>query len=70
MRLLGFFNLTPTEIGAIILAGLLLFGGKLPDMARNVGKTLREFKQGMSETEDERKKLADKSRDKNDDPHP
>ncbi len=70
MRFIGFFNLTATEVGMIILAGVVLFGGKLPDMARNFGKTLREFKQGMSETEDERKKLAQKPPEEDDDPNP
>ena len=40
-------NLSVTEILAIIVVGLVLFGGKLPDVARNLGVTLKEFKEGM-----------------------
>ncbi|HZZ42197.1 MAG TPA: twin-arginine translocase TatA/TatE family subunit [Tepidisphaeraceae bacterium] len=37
-------------IGAI---GLLLFGKRLPEVGRSVGKTIVEFKRGMKEVEQE-----------------
>ena len=46
-------NLSVTEIMAIIAIGLVLFGGKLPEVARNIGKTMHEFKQGMSDNREE-----------------
>ena len=45
-------NLSITEILAIIAIGLVLFGGKLPDVARNLGVTLKEFKEGMHDQGD------------------
>jgi sec-independent protein translocase protein TatA len=45
-------NLSVTEILAIIVVGLVLFGGKLPDVARNLGATMKEFKEGMHDDGD------------------
>ncbi len=37
----------------ILLIVLVIFGGrKLPDLARNLGKGLSQFKKGLSEVED------------------
>ncbi|MBK9974485.1 MAG: twin-arginine translocase TatA/TatE family subunit [Planctomycetes bacterium] len=49
MATLGFINLSVPEIAAIVFVGLIVFGGKLPDVARNLGQTLREFKAGMND---------------------
>ncbi len=43
------FNLSPAEIGVILLVALLFFGGRLPEVARKAGRTLSEFRRGMSE---------------------
>ena len=37
----------------ILLVALLIFGRKLPDVARGVGKSLNAFKKGLHEAEDE-----------------
>jgi sec-independent protein translocase protein TatA len=34
-----------TELIILCVAGLLLFGNRLPDLARMLGKTVGEFKQ-------------------------
>ncbi|MEZ5993405.1 MAG: twin-arginine translocase TatA/TatE family subunit [Planctomycetota bacterium] len=63
-------NLSIGEILAIIVIGLVLFGGKLPDVARNLGVTLKEFKQGMyepSEPEDEQERIADQGQSSSED---
>jgi sec-independent protein translocase protein TatA len=40
-----FFEFTPAEIALILFVTLLLFGGdKLPDLARGLGKGIRDFK--------------------------
>jgi sec-independent protein translocase protein TatA len=45
----------PLEIGLIILAALLLFGGykKLPDASRSLGRSLRIFKGEMKGMKDD-----------------
>jgi len=48
-------NLGPTELIIILAIVLLLFGSrKLPDPARSLGKSSREFKKGLQEQEDEK----------------
>ncbi|MCA9280312.1 MAG: twin-arginine translocase TatA/TatE family subunit [Phycisphaeraceae bacterium] len=41
------------EIGAILLIGLLLFGKRLPEVGRSLGKSIVEFKKGIKGIEDE-----------------
>ena len=42
----------PTEITLIIVAVVLLFGGKkIPELAKGVGKGIREFKNATEDTE-------------------
>jgi sec-independent protein translocase protein TatA len=41
------------ELIVILLLGVLLFGRKLPDIGRSLGKTVTEFKKGWSGLEDE-----------------
>lgn len=46
----GIFNLGPMEIAFILLIVLLLFGAKrIPEIARGLGKGIREFKSATSE---------------------
>lgn len=45
--------LGPMEIGAILLIAVLLFGRRLPDVGRNVGKAIIEFKRGVKGITDE-----------------
>ena len=60
------FGLSPGELLLIFLAILLLFGAKrLPELARGLGKGIREFKSAMRDTSDEIKSSPgpdDKSR--------
>ncbi len=42
----------PTEITLIVVAIVLLFGGKkIPELARGIGKGIREFKNATEDTE-------------------
>src|SRR3954470_2648525 len=43
----------PMEWLIIGLIGLLLFGKRLPEVGRSVGKTIVEFKKGMKEVSEE-----------------
>lgn len=51
--MLAAFSLGVWEIGAIVLVGLLLFGSRLPSIARSVGKSITEFKKGVKDVHEE-----------------
>ncbi|MEL7483374.1 MAG: twin-arginine translocase TatA/TatE family subunit [Planctomycetota bacterium] len=54
MPTLGLFtSLGPLEIGIILLVGLLLFGRRLPEVGRGLGKSIVEFKRGLKDATDE-----------------
>jgi|GEM_PF-252083 len=40
-------NIGPLEISLILIVAVLLFGRRLPDVGRNVGKAIIEFKRGV-----------------------
>lgn len=51
----------------IVLAVIILFGGKkIPELARGLGKGIREFKDAKNQVSDEIKKEADKVEEKKD----
>jgi len=50
------FGLGPIEIGVLLLVVLLLFGNRLPGLARAAGKSIVEFKKGVNGVEDESNK--------------
>jgi sec-independent protein translocase protein TatA len=45
--------LGPQEIVILLIIGILLFGRKLPEVGRYLGKGIVEFKKGMRGLEDE-----------------
>lgn len=47
------FGLGGWEIGVLLLLGLLLFGRRLPEVGKNLGKGIVEFKKGIKGVEDE-----------------
>jgi sec-independent protein translocase protein TatA len=47
------------ELLIIGLIALLIFGRRLPDVARNLGKGIVEFKKGLSGIEDDMNNAAD-----------
>jgi sec-independent protein translocase protein TatA len=46
------FNLGTSEILVLLAIGLVLFGNRLPGLARSLGKSLVEFKQAVTGVED------------------
>jgi sec-independent protein translocase protein TatA len=47
------FGLGGTEMFILLILGVLLFGKKLPEVGRSLGKGLVEFKKGLSGIEDD-----------------
>ncbi|MCB9932159.1 MAG: twin-arginine translocase TatA/TatE family subunit [Planctomycetes bacterium] len=65
---LAFINLSTWEIVGIVAIGILLFGSRLPSIARSLGKSVTEFKKGVKDLKDEMdadepKKIEDRSRE-------
>lgn len=46
-------NLSPWELMIILVIALLLFGKRLPEVGRSLGKGIVEFKKGLKGVEDE-----------------
>jgi sec-independent protein translocase protein TatA len=66
-HILALGSIGPWEIALIFLVLLLLFGAKrLPDIARGLGKGIREFKGAVKETKDEIQSSMDDKEKKND----
>ena len=49
----GFFGLGGMEFVVLIILGVLLFGRKLPEVGRSLGKGIVEFKKGLKGLEDD-----------------
>jgi sec-independent protein translocase protein TatA len=49
----AFMTLTPMSIIMLLILGVLLFGRKLPEMGKYLGKGIVEFKKGLRGMEDE-----------------
>ena len=47
------FALGGTEMLILVILGVLLFGKKLPEVGKSLGKSLVEFKKGLQGIEDE-----------------
>ena len=51
---LAFLNqVGPLELVLILVVALLLFGGRLPDVGRSIGRSLAQFKKGLQDMRDE-----------------
>jgi sec-independent protein translocase protein TatA len=53
MSLALFNNIGPMELIIILTIALLVFGSRLPEVGRSLGKGITEFRKGMKGIEDE-----------------
>jgi sec-independent protein translocase protein TatA len=51
-------NIGSTEWMVILVIALLIFGRRLPEVARSLGKSVNEFKKGMREFQDSAEEAA------------
>jgi len=58
MQYLGFWTPGPFELIIILIIAVLLFGRRLPEIARGLGKSLTEFKKGVREVEETKDDLV------------
>ncbi len=55
---LAFWTPGPFELVIILIIAVLLFGRRLPEIARGLGKSLTEFKKGVHEVEETKDDLV------------
>ena len=67
---LAFMNIGMPEIIIIGIVGILLFGRRLPEVGKNLGKTIVEFKKGLSATTDEINKVGTTEQEELSEPAP
>ncbi|MSR48150.1 MAG: twin-arginine translocase TatA/TatE family subunit [Planctomycetes bacterium] len=53
VSLLFLGNIGPLGLVAIAIIALLMFGNRLPNVMRNLGKGMNSFKQGLKESADD-----------------
>jgi len=53
----------PIEILVILIIAILIFGKRLPEIARGMGKSLHEFKKGIKEAKEAKEDIEDDVRD-------
>ena len=51
--MLAFMQFGPLEAGVVLLVALLLFGRRLPEVMRSVGRSVHQFRKGLREVEDD-----------------
>ena len=58
-QVLAFWTPGPTEIIVIGVVMLLIFGNRIPEVMRSLGRGLTHFKKGLRDTEDDIRKELD-----------
>ena len=49
----GFWFPGPLEMAVILILGLVLFGGRLPEVGKSIGRSLIEFRKGLRDLRQE-----------------
>ena len=57
------WTIGPWEIAAIVVIAVLLFGRRLPEVGRSLGKALVEFKKGLRGVKEEVEEAVDEAED-------
>lgn len=58
MSLVAMFGIGPTEMLVVCVVGLLLFGSRVPEAMRGMGRGIKEFKNGVQGIESDLDKEA------------
>jgi sec-independent protein translocase protein TatA len=53
------FGLSPMEIAIVGAVAVLLFGSRLPSVARSLGKSMTEFKKGLNEVNEPIRRIGE-----------
>ena len=67
LKCLGFWTPGPLELIIILVIAVLIFGRRLPEIARSIGKSLTEFKKGVNEAKETKDELEDEVKEIKDD---
>jgi len=62
--ILAFFSLGTPEIVVIALVGLLVFGNRLPEVGKSLGRSIVEFKKGIQGVKEDVDKVSDAENEK------